>query len=218
MVTTRGGAKSGAPPARRLPMLLWAPNLIGYVRVITLILAMREADPGSNLAIYYLTTSLLLDYIDGPCARWLDQCSQFGDLLDHYTDHITMMWLVYLTAASSTLGRVDLAVSAFHNGMVCLYMLYNGHYMKHTKHGNAITRAIEANNFWNFPSLLYCGNCILFPLVKLSYASTLSIRPVAAATTPLVDFFCSLGAISTLAYTVGFLADASHSLTAKKAS
>ena len=29
-------------------------------------------------------------------------CTQFGDLLDHIADHVTMFWLVYITTSSTT--------------------------------------------------------------------------------------------------------------------
>ena len=79
---------------KKLPVVLYVPNLIGYVRVITLVMGAMAESPASNTAIWCLTISLVLDYIDGPAARYLNQCSQFGDLLDHYADHLTMMYLV----------------------------------------------------------------------------------------------------------------------------
>merc|ERR1719181_1620840 len=97
----------GEQPAR-LPVLLWPPNLIGYVRVLTLLAAVFDSEPTSSYAIWMVAASLILDYFDGPCARRMNMCSQFGDLLDHYTDHVTMMWLVYVaTKGSGPLGQVN---------------------------------------------------------------------------------------------------------------
>ena len=56
-------------------------------------------------------------------------------------------------------------------------MALRGHYFKHSEKGNVVTRAIEANNYWNLPSLLYCANYILLPMVKLSFAGTHGIQP-----------------------------------------
>lgn len=152
-------SKSAAPP-RRLPVFLWAPNLIGYIRVLTLIEGMRAEDPASNYALWCITTSYLLDYLDGPCARKLNQCSQFGDLLDHFTDHATNMYLVWVTSPHNTLyGRTNIGVSAIHNGVIFLYMIAKGHYMKHGS-GNVVTRAIEQNNYWNVWSLLWGFNTV----------------------------------------------------------
>lgn len=122
-----------ATSRRTLPLLLWPPNLIGYVRVLTLVAAMRASDPTGAFALWMLTASLVLDYFDGPCARHMNMCSQFGDLLDHYTDHATMMWLVYITAGSMSLwGSANLAISAIHNGVAFVYMAVKGHYFKHS--------------------------------------------------------------------------------------
>jgi len=146
-----------------------------------------------------VTTSLVLDYFDGPCARRMNMCSQFGDLLDHYTDHITMLWLVYVTAGSGYWGRANLAISTLHNVVAFVYMFVFGHYFKHTSKGNFWTRTIEANNYWNFASILYCANCILFPVIKLSFAGTYKLAPNSVST-PLIDLADMLGSIVTLSY------------------
>eukprot|EP00310_Coccolithus_braarudii_P019325 CAMPEP_0183350154 /NCGR_PEP_ID=MMETSP0164_2-20130417/17139_1 /TAXON_ID=221442 /ORGANISM="Coccolithus pelagicus ssp braarudi, Strain PLY182g" /LENGTH=198 /DNA_ID=CAMNT_0025522029 /DNA_START=22 /DNA_END=618 /DNA_ORIENTATION=+ len=189
------------PLHKRLPLLLWPPNLIGYVRVVTQLLAMFDPNPASSYAVWMVTLSLALDYFDGPCARRMNMCSQFGDLLDHYTDHATMLWLVYVTASSGSWGRANLAISTFHNGVAFVYMSIYGHYFKHTKKGNFWTRTIEANNYWNFASILYCANCILLPLIKLSFAGTYEKQPN-AVTTPLIDLTDMLGAVVTFSYSV----------------
>ena len=162
---------------------------------------MADPDSASSYAIWMLTASLVLDYFDGPCARRMDMCSQFGDLLDHYTDHVTMLWLVYVTTGPDMWGRANLAISTLHNCVAFVYMAYFGHYFKHTKKGNVVTRNIEANNYWNMASMLYCANCILLPLVRLSLAGSLGMKP-AAATSPLMDAADVLGAVVTLSYSV----------------
>lgn len=189
-------------PHHKLPVLLWPPNLIGYVRVLTLLAAMRETDPAGSTAIWMVTASLVLDYFDGPCARRLKMCSQFGDLLDHYTDHVTMLWLVWVTTQRTTVwGQANLAISIVHNVVAFIYMALRGHYFKHSEKGNVVTRTIEANNYWNLASLLYCANCILLPVVRLSLAQVHGMKP-AAATSPLMDAADVLGAAVTLAYSV----------------
>merc|ERR1711972_732457 len=134
----------------KLPLLLWPPNLIGYLRVITLVAAMLAPDIYSSYAVWMVSASYALDYIDGPCARHLDMCSQFGDLLDHYTDHVTMMWLVWAATGtdSGLWAQINLAISAVHNGIAFVYMAITGHYFKHSATGNIVTRNIESNNYW----------------------------------------------------------------------
>ena len=67
--------------AQRLPVALYLPNLIGYVRVVALIVALLEEDPSSSTAIRAVVLSLALDYIDGPIARRLNMCTQFGCMI-----------------------------------------------------------------------------------------------------------------------------------------
>jgi len=208
MVTTRiakptpngtAESKPDKPAQKRLPVVLWAPNLIGYVRVVTMVMGMLEKDAASTMSIWCFTISLLLDYIDGPVARKLDQCSQFGDLLDHYTDHLTMMYLVYATSDSSAFGRINIFASGLHNGSACLYMLVKGHYMKHSK-GNTFTRAIEANNYWNMLSLLWGFNTYIIPLIKMSYAHDFGMG--VTSTTSMLGIIDAIGMTLTLGYTI----------------
>ena len=198
----RGSAAPPPPPPllldpSRLPVWLWAPNVIGYFRVAALVLAMLEADPGSPLAVRLLFLSFALDYFDGPVARHLNMCSQFGDLLDHVTDHVTMAWLVFVSSAWRLNVFVNIVANIFIPGA---YMLYHGHYFKHAAGGNWVTRAVEANNYWNLPSLLWAGNCIIVPMLKLSYHAQLKLDPMAS--TELVDFADALGLCVTVAYSV----------------
>jgi len=203
-VTAKVPAKAPAKaPAKtlsqKIPLLLWPPNLIGYVRIVTQILAMLDPDPASSFAVWMVTASLVLDYFDGPCARRLNMCSQFGDLLDHYTDHATMLWLVVVTSGSGLWGRANIAISTLHNCIAFVYMAYYGHYFKHTAKGNFWTRTIEANNYWNLASILYCANCILLPLLKLSFAQSYGLK-ADSVSTPLLVLADQIGAVVTLSY------------------
>jgi CDP-diacylglycerol--inositol 3-phosphatidyltransferase len=211
----------------RLPVFLWLPNLIGYVRVATLLAAMLASDPTSEFALNMLVASFALDYFDGPAARKFNMCSQFGDLLDHVTDHVTMTWLVWLTSKSPY--NVNFYISVAANAVAILYMLYYGHYFKHAEKANFVQRLIEDNNFWNLPSLLWAANTIIIPgahwrtlarpqflsphallpcsrspaVIKLSFHAKFSdLAGGAKASTPLLDAVDALGACVTVSYTV----------------
>merc|ERR1712087_293430 len=110
-----------------------------------------------------------------------------------------MLWLVYVTASSGLWGRTNLAISTLHNCVAFVYMAFYGHYFKHTTKGNFWTRTIEANNYWNFASILYCANCILLPLIKLSFAGTYQKQP-STVSTPLIDLADMVGGVVTLSY------------------
>jgi len=183
----------------KIPMWFYLPNLIGYVRVIALAYAIAAPDSASAEAIRALLLSLALDFIDGPAARALRMCTQFGDLLDHFTDHATMFYLVAITTNS----RLDYAINAFHCAVAFGYMCVRGHYFKHSAGGNAVTRAIEQNNYFNMPSMLWNANTGLIPLVKLSYALEHGV-PLSSST-ELLNIINALGAIVTLAYSIAVL-------------
>jgi len=198
---------SANPPAGKvkrkwrdvLPLWLYLPNLIGYVRVVTLCYAAAQPDPACGPAIRALMVSLALDFIDGPTARALGMCTVFGDLLDHYTDHATMFYLVAVTTNS----RIDFAINALHCFVAFGYMLVTGHYFKHSHRGNAVTRAVEQNNYFNMASMLWNANTAFVPLAKLSYAAEHGI-PVSSST-ELLDVTNALGAAVTLAYSIAVL-------------
>jgi CDP-diacylglycerol--inositol 3-phosphatidyltransferase len=79
---------------------LYAPNVIGYVRVLCLLISLLYAsDPGSTIPFFALySLSYLLDAVDGPVARYLGQTSQFGAVLDMVTDRVSTAVLLALLA------------------------------------------------------------------------------------------------------------------------
>jgi len=72
--------------ASRLPVLLFVPNLIGYVRVIAQFSSYYNAlhNPRISIACYLLGQAL--DAVDGIAARVLGQASEMGRVLDMVTD------------------------------------------------------------------------------------------------------------------------------------
>ena len=230
----RGAAATPTPKfwlcdAKRCPYLLYPPNLVGYVRVLLFALAVVEHSstfgsgvPHSGFALACLVGSLALDAIDGPLARALDQCTRFGDLLDHYTDHLSMVYLVYLGAnAGSTFGAINLAVNVAHAVNSVVYMLVKGHYFKHdatrgesaaAKKGvvrsplarlaDKIALAVESNNYWNPIAILWNINTVFVPFIKMSYALEFGLASPAAASTRFVDGCDAVGMLVTALYTV----------------
>ena len=182
--------------SKRMPFWLYLPNLIGYVRYLTLFLAMVEEDPASDHAMKMLALSLFLDYLDGPAARRFDMCTQFGDLLDHFCDHITIMWCVHVTTASAVNWWVNLVTTA----ATLLYMVATGHHFKHNSTSNVVTATVEANNYFNMPSILWNANTCVVPLVKMSYHASYGIG--LKDSTPLLDVVNYMGLLVTAAYTV----------------
>ncbi|XP_074636565.1 CDP-diacylglycerol--inositol 3-phosphatidyltransferase-like [Acropora palmata] len=66
---------------------LFVPNLIGYARVVLNLSSfyVMQQKPYVTVALNF-SGGFLLDIVDGNIARYLDQCSRFGDLLDILVD------------------------------------------------------------------------------------------------------------------------------------
>ncbi|KAK3344127.1 CDP-alcohol phosphatidyltransferase-domain-containing protein [Lasiosphaeria hispida] len=79
--------------------LFW-PNIIGYVRIVLAIasLAWLPVHPRTSSLLYSI--SCLLDALDGYAARYLNQSTRFGAVLDMVTDRCTTACLlVFLSSA-----------------------------------------------------------------------------------------------------------------------
>mmetsp|Transcript_16114 Transcript_16114/g.19975 ORF Transcript_16114/g.19975 Transcript_16114/m.19975 type:complete len:219 (-) Transcript_16114:1036-1692(-) len=178
----------------RMPFWLYVPNLVGYLRWVCLFAAMYA--PDTHTGLWCLTASLVLDFFDGPLARRYNMCTQFGDLLDHICDHVTIVWAVYMTSSR----EINVAVNVVHFVVTITYMAYYGHYFKHSSRRNKIAAAIEQNNYWNIYSVLWAGNSMVIPLLKMSYALDHGIS--SQAETTFVTVLDMLGMLVCAAYTV----------------
>lgn len=77
-----------SPPARSKLMLriaIYIPNLIGYLRIILTVVALRNYDQPWKFLQYY-GSGFILDGADGLAARLLNQSSLWGAQLDMLTD------------------------------------------------------------------------------------------------------------------------------------
>lgn len=74
-------------PPRRVDVLLYVPNLIGYARILCalfILAAHARVGPVGVAALY--GGASLLDLVDGIAARALGQTSRFGEVLDVVAD------------------------------------------------------------------------------------------------------------------------------------
>ncbi|KAK0615562.1 CDP-alcohol phosphatidyltransferase-domain-containing protein [Bombardia bombarda] len=81
-------------------IFLFVPNIIGYSRIILAIASLyyMPFHPRTCCALY--SVSCLLDALDGYAARYLDQSTRFGAVLDMVTDRCsTACLLVFLSSA-----------------------------------------------------------------------------------------------------------------------
>ena len=108
--------------------------------------------------------------------------------------------IMLTTDTNEYFGFVNVTVNAIHCIVAFFYMISRGHYFKHSKKGNVVTRAIEMNNYWNIFSILWASNYLVVPLIKLSYRLSHDI-PV-TETTPFAIVADGLGMLVCAAYTV----------------
>ncbi|XP_063979868.1 CDP-diacylglycerol--inositol 3-phosphatidyltransferase [Diachasmimorpha longicaudata] len=79
-------------------VFLFVPNLIGFARVVLAIISFYYMPTHHVIAIWCYVTSALLDAVDGHAARYFNQSTRFGAMLDQLTDRVgTMCLLVNLS-------------------------------------------------------------------------------------------------------------------------
>ena len=92
----RESQSSSDGPNNSWPVALYIPNLLGYLRIFLSFYGLKNAiqqKPDSALNMW--VAAALLDLIDGIAARKLNQCSQFGILLDVAADNVlrSTVWI-----------------------------------------------------------------------------------------------------------------------------
>eukprot|EP00581_Thalassiosira_minuscula_P005554 CAMPEP_0183735082 /NCGR_PEP_ID=MMETSP0737-20130205/45618_1 /TAXON_ID=385413 /ORGANISM="Thalassiosira miniscula, Strain CCMP1093" /LENGTH=288 /DNA_ID=CAMNT_0025968733 /DNA_START=41 /DNA_END=904 /DNA_ORIENTATION=+ len=97
------------------PVALYVPNLLGYLRIILSFWGLNCAQQQrSNNALNIWIIASLLDLFDGLAARKLNQCSQFGVVLDIMADNIlrTIIWIA---------SMIEISKSEENNGMCIVW-------------------------------------------------------------------------------------------------
>eukprot|EP00897_Mesotaenium_endlicherianum_P010244 jgi/Mesen1/9248/ME000006S09246 len=79
-----------------LSIYLYAPNLIGYARVLTNVWAFSICFKDKDLFVALYFFSFFLDYMDGRFAVWFNQKSTFGAVLDMVIDRMSTAALLML--------------------------------------------------------------------------------------------------------------------------
>lgn len=153
----------------KLKELFYIPNVLEYIRIYFLILGLIYF----NINYFYI--NFILDIIDGPIARYLNQTSEFGCFLDHFVDRLTItspaILLIY--KGKGNLFLYFIIVEAFSN----IYFNYikSSKHMKHKKKiDNWIINYYYSNNRWNL--LSYCSLIPYFlyaPMVYCNYINEL---------------------------------------------
>lgn len=79
-------------------IFLFVPNLIGYARIVLAIVSFHYMPTSPHIAVFCYLLSGLLDAFDGHAARYLNQGTKFGAMLDMLTDRCATMCLCVVLA------------------------------------------------------------------------------------------------------------------------
>ncbi|KAJ3639251.1 hypothetical protein Zmor_003931 [Zophobas morio] len=79
-------------------VFIFVPNIIGYARVILALISFYYMPTNYVLAVVCYVTSALLDAFDGHAARYFNQSTKFGAMLDQLTDRCGTMGLCMVLA------------------------------------------------------------------------------------------------------------------------
>ncbi|KAG9285176.1 hypothetical protein G9A89_004391 [Geosiphon pyriformis] len=147
---------------QRENVFLFIPNLIGYVRVLLAIASLYYMPfaPWTCMGLYIV--SCLLDAVDGNVARYLNQCSKFGAVLDMVTDRSTTSCLLCYLAAH------------YYNWVIIFQLLIaldlSSHYMHMysslTAGASSHKQISKKSNPWL--RLYYSNNLVLFTFCALN--------------------------------------------------
>lgn len=112
-------------------VLLFVPNVIGYIRILLLLAALAllpSPSPFPSVILYSL--SGLLDALDGHAARLLNQSSRFGAVLDMVTDRCAtatlMLHLAILYPSYALLFQILIALDFSSHYMQMVATLSSG--------------------------------------------------------------------------------------------
>ncbi|XP_014664974.1 PREDICTED: CDP-diacylglycerol--inositol 3-phosphatidyltransferase-like [Priapulus caudatus] len=75
-------------------VFLFIPNIIGYARIILALVSFYYMATDCALAVWCYIISSFLDALDGHAARYFNQSSKFGAMLDMLTDRCATMCLL----------------------------------------------------------------------------------------------------------------------------
>lgn len=178
--------------------MLYLANIIDYFRVIFLYLAYVEYTKGETLYFAGLYMfSYLLDALDGPVARALNQTSKLGYYLDMIIDRISTCVCLHL-AATTVLDKYEAPLSTLiaaflYAALVMVEIVAHGVVMYKSELGNfhqkempggPIVRLYLGNKkilFWSCVSFEAAAICIVIgePMMSLVFMPGFLFRAVA---------------------------------------
>ena len=147
--------------------IFYIPNIIEYIRVVLLIYGIYYK------SIVYFILNYILDIIDGPVARYLNQTSKLGCFLDHFIDRLTVCIpaIILIYNNNFDIWLLFTIIESFTN----IYFNYcvNTSHMKHGDNNNWLIRTYYSNSRYNIlsyvslvPYFIYCPliYCVSVPV------------------------------------------------------
>ena len=126
--------------------IFYIPNIIEYIRVGLLIYGIYYK------SIIYFIFNYILDIIDGPIARYLNQTSKLGCFLDHFIDRLTVCIpaIILIYNNNFDIWLLFTIIESFTN----IYFNYcvNTSHMKHADNNNWLIRTYYSNSRYNILS------------------------------------------------------------------
>ncbi|XP_053992515.1 uncharacterized protein LOC128883803 isoform X2 [Hylaeus volcanicus] len=81
---------------RKKNVFLYYPNILGYIRIVLVFIALYSAFRSWKTLCICYTISQLLDAADGVLARYFSQATVFGSVLDQVTDRLSTVTILLL--------------------------------------------------------------------------------------------------------------------------
>jgi len=132
-------------------IFLFYPNLVGYARIITAMIAFYYMFSRPAIAMVSYTICSLLDTVDGYVARKFNQCTRFGAMLDMLTDRCALMGLTIGLAVLYPAYAFPLQVAAVIDVAAHWLYMVSSYYTGKTSH-----KSTSGNDNWLMR--LYYGN------------------------------------------------------------
>ena len=115
-------------------VFLYVPNMIGYLRLCLLIASALHCFPIESsydlnifLKCYFL--NFVLDGIDGPAARYFNQCTEFGYAFDMILDRIGSSLLFFKLALEFGLKKSMFGKCASTFWLLCMFLDIGSHWL-----------------------------------------------------------------------------------------
>ncbi|ORX61795.1 CDP-diacylglycerol--inositol 3-phosphatidyltransferase [Hesseltinella vesiculosa] len=137
-------------------IFLFVPNLIGYTRIILASMSLYYMPIHPKTCVLLYCISCLLDAVDGNAARYFNQCSRFGAVLDMVTDRCTTACLLCFLSIQNPKWTILF--------QFLISLDFASHYMhmySSMTEGSSSHKKIAEGGSW-YLRLYYTNNVVLF--------------------------------------------------------